>query len=303
MKKMISLLAACLLVLTVAVLPVMAETEDAVTVYVNISNAGELVMAYEAVAVTDVDEDGALTIQDALTLAHDAKFEGGATEGFAVVASDYGPMITKLWGVENGGAYGYYFNNAMAYSLLDPVADGGCLTAYVYADAVTYSDVYTYFDVSTVEGKVGEEVSLTLYQVGFDANYAPVSSPLSGVSVTMDGAEVAVTDEEGKAVFTPASEGTFVLSAASTELALVPPVCVVNVAAGEAVVEPETPVEPEAPATEPEAPATEPEAPATEPEAPAEESSNNGALIAIVALLIVGAAVIVLVVRHKEKKA
>lgn len=303
MKKTFSMLAALLLVLTVAVLPVMAEGEDAITVYVNLSNAGDLVMAHEAIAVTDVDGDGALTIQDALTLAHDAKFEGGAAEGFAAVDSDYGPMITKMWGVENGGSYGYYLNNNMAYSLLDPVAEGDCLTAYVYADAMGFSDVYTYFEVSEAQGTAGEELALTLYQVGFDANFAPVSSPLSGASVTMDGEEVAVTDENGNAIFVPATEGTFVLSAASAEMTLVPPVCILTVAAGEAAAEPEAPAtEPEAPATEPDAPATEPEALSIEPDEPAPaEESNNGMLIASIALVVVAAVVVVVVMRNKKK--
>lgn len=303
MKKTISLLAALLLALTVAVLPVMAEGEEAVTVYVNLSNAGELVMAHEAIAVTDVDGDGALTIQDALTLAHDAKFEGGAAEGFAAVDSDYGPMITKMWGVENGGSYGYYLNNNMAYSLLDPVAEGDCLTAYVYADAMGFSDIYTYFEVSEAQGTAGEELTLTLYQVGFDANFAPVSTPLAGASVTVDGVEVAVTGENGVASFAPTAEGTYVLSATSEELTLVPPVCILTVAAGEAEAEPEAPVaEPDAPATESEAPATEPEAPATEPDEPAPaEESNNGMLIASIALVVVATVVVVVVMRNKKK--
>lgn len=301
MKKRISLLAACLLVLTVVFLPVMAETE-APTVYVNIANAGELVVAREAIAVTDVDEDGALTIQDLLVLVHDAKFEGGSAEGFAVMASDYGPMITKLWGVENGGSYGYYLNNAMAMSLLDPVADGDCVTAYVFADTATFSDVYTYFDVNTADGKVGDELTVTLYQVGFDANYAPVSSPLGGVSVTANGAEVAVTDEEGKAVIKLESEGEIILSAASSELTLVPPVCLVTVAAAEvAPAESEEPEEPVAPAdTVPEAPAEEPAAPTAEPEA---EKSNVTVIVAVVTLLVIGAAAIVIMVLRNKKKA
>lgn len=307
MKKTISLLAALLLVLTVAVLPVMAEGEEAVTVYVNLSNAGELVMAHEAIAVTDVDGDGALTIQDALTLAHDAKFEGGAAEGFAAVDSDYGPMITKMWGVENGGSYGYYLNNNMAYSLLDPVAEGDCLTAYVYADAMGFSDVYTYFEVSEAQGTAGEELTVTLYQVGFDANFAPVSSPLSGASVTLDGAQVAVTDENGVATFAPAAEGTYVLSAASSELTLVPPVCLVTVTAAE--VAPAEPAEPVAPAESEESAApvdTAPEAPVEEPAAPAEpeaEKTNSTVIAVVVALLVVAAVAIVVVVLRNKKKA
>ena len=41
------------------------------------------------VELTDVDEDGALTIADALYLAHEAAFEGGAEAGFADAMGEY----------------------------------------------------------------------------------------------------------------------------------------------------------------------------------------------------------------------
>lgn len=44
--------------------------------------------------------------------------------GYATDTGDYGLYITKLWGTENGGSYGYCLNNAACMSLTDPVVQG-----------------------------------------------------------------------------------------------------------------------------------------------------------------------------------
>ena len=106
--KITSLIMALVLVLTLtAALFTVAASADGVTVYVTVSN-GTLMLTSRAVSVTDVDGDGALTINDALVLAHDAAYEGGSAAGYASATGTYGLAITKLWGVENGGSYGYY---------------------------------------------------------------------------------------------------------------------------------------------------------------------------------------------------
>lgn len=218
MKKMMSLMLA--LLLAACMMPAMAE-EAAPVVYVTIAN-GTPVLAGLAVSVTDVDEDGMLTIADALYLAHEAAFEGGAAEGFACEQTEYGLSMTKLWGVDNGGAFGYYVNDAMAMSLADLIADGDAISAYVYTDTETWSDVYSFFDVKRV---AAGEVTLTLSSVGFDENYAPVVAPLSGVELTVNGEKTGiVTDENGQATVT-VQEGD-VISAVSDIMTLVPPCCV-----------------------------------------------------------------------------
>ncbi|MBP5657968.1 MAG: hypothetical protein J6X52_05545, partial [Clostridia bacterium] len=107
MKRTLALIVAVLIVAVFA--SVLCAAKDPV-VYVTIAN-GELVLAREAVTLTDADNDGALTINDALYLAHEAKFEGGAAAGYASSTGDYGLSLTKLWGVENGGSYGYFVND------------------------------------------------------------------------------------------------------------------------------------------------------------------------------------------------
>ena len=67
-----------------------SEAATDVTVLVTIADAnGDLVLAMEPVTVIDIDEDGLLTINDALYCAHEEAYEGGAAAGYASAMSDY----------------------------------------------------------------------------------------------------------------------------------------------------------------------------------------------------------------------
>ena len=59
------------------VLCVFSFAEGGANVTVTIKNGG-IVVARESVEVTDIDEDGALTINDALYCAHEKFYDGGA---------------------------------------------------------------------------------------------------------------------------------------------------------------------------------------------------------------------------------
>ena len=201
------------------------------TVYVTIADGqGQLVMVNAAIDVTDIDADGALTINDALYAAHEAAYEGGAEAGYAAADAGYGLSISKLWGEENGGSYGYYLNDVSAYSLLDPVADGDYLNAFVYTDLEAWSDTYCAFDCAAAEMEAGTVLDLTLNMMTFDENWNPVSLPVEGAILTIDGEDSeVVTDAEGKAQFTIEAAGEYLISARSDSAILVPPVCIVTV--------------------------------------------------------------------------
>ena len=193
------------------------------TAYVTVSNgAGEIVLAHEAIELTDADGDGALTINDVLYTAHENAFEGGAAAGYLSEDQGYGLSLYKLWGEENGGSYGYYLNNNSAMSLLDTVADGDHVKAYAYTDLTAWSDTYCYFNLDTA---AAGEVELTLTAMVFDANWVAVPTPVEGAMITVDGADTGVlTDAEGKAVIS--AEAGQIISARSDSMTLVPPVCV-----------------------------------------------------------------------------
>lgn len=224
MKKFLALL----LVLMTLAIPACAE--DGLNVYVSITDdTGALVLACEAIAVTDANADGALTISDALACAHTAKHELGA-DAYATAMTDYGLSLTKLWNVENGGSYGYYLNNASAWSLLDPIAEGDHVKAYCYTDLTAWSDTYCFFDAPLLQAKAGEAVTLTLSAAGYDESFAPITLAVEGAAITVNGeATGAVTDAEGKAVITLAEAGVYTISAASDAMTMVAPVCVITV--------------------------------------------------------------------------
>lgn len=209
---------------------------DAPRVTVTIADAeGNLALTQEAVSVTDTDGDGALTINDALYLAHEAGYEGGAAAGYASAQTDYGLSLMKLWGTENGGSYGYYVNSNSAMSLSDPVSDGDCIDAFVYTDLTAWSDTYCFFDVLTLEADAGSDITLTLSAASYDENWNPITVPVADAVITLNGEETAYqTDAEGKVTFSVPVGGDYVISAFSDTMTLVPPCCVAAIAGGSA---------------------------------------------------------------------
>lgn len=221
--------AAAVWLLCISIPPAEAES---IRVHVTLCGEnGALVMVQEEVAVTDIDSDGVITINDALYAAHEAKYTGGAQAGYAFAQTQYGAGVTKLWGAESGSGYGYYVNNNAAISLTDKISSGDYISAFVYTDTVNFSDTYCYFDVQTLDAEAGEAFTLTLSAASFDENWNPVSVPVKGASILIDGQKSAyVTDENGKAALTLDNAKTYVISASSDTQSLVPPAAVVRIA-------------------------------------------------------------------------
>lgn len=216
---------ACIL-LAVLMLCACAAAE---TIHVTISDdQGKLVMAHEALDVTDIDGNAAITIYDALHAAHEAAYEGGAAAGLAASSTDYGLSLVKLWGVENGDSYGYYVDTVSAYSLVDPLADGAHLQVFAYTDLETWSDTYCFFDFAAIE--TSADFELTLSAQTYDADWNPVYIPVEGAMITINGEDSGImTDAGGKAVIDIAEAGEYVISAHSDSMLLVPPVCVATI--------------------------------------------------------------------------
>ena len=225
MKKILSVLVTLMLLLSCV-----SFAEEAPTVFVSISDdTGTLVLAYAPVELTDVDGDGALTICDALMAAHASYHEAGA-EAFLAESSEWGLSLYRLWNVENGGSYGYMLNDASPMSLLDEVKPGDHVKAYAYTDLTAWSDTYSYFAAPVAAVAVNEGVALTLFANGYDENWAPITLPVAGAVLTVNGEKTEViTDENGNAVLTFVEAGEYTVSAVSDTMPLVPPVCIVTV--------------------------------------------------------------------------
>ena len=226
MKKLTAILLC--LVLALSLMGCGAKEEPTVTVYVTIANAGELMVECEAVAVPVEEEGAATTIDAVLRAAHEAFYKDG--EGYKSEGSDESDMsLLKLWG-ETDGWFGYYVNNASAWSLYDPVNAGDHVVAFHYKDTVAGTDIYSYFDQTSAEIAAGESLTLTLNSAGWDADWNPLTLPVANADILVNGeASGAVTAADGSATIQLDAAGEYVISAASPEQILVPPVCKVTV--------------------------------------------------------------------------
>lgn len=217
-------------IILTALLLSMSLCACAETVYVTVSAGGQLQLTDAPVEATDADGDGVISVCDALYAAHEAYFEGGSKAGFAAEGTDYGISLNKLWGVDNGGSFGYRLNDLAAMSLLDAIAEGDRVYAYDYTDLVNWSDKYSFFDRYQAEAVVGEEITLTLQYVDYDENWAEITLPVAGAAVTVNGEKTdIVTDENGVFTYSASATGTVIISAGSDALVLTPPVCVITV--------------------------------------------------------------------------
>lgn len=246
MKKTLTIAAAALFAGSLMSTASVFAEDGSIKVNVTIADDnGNLVLVQENVEVTDIDNDGALTVNDALYAAHEAKFEGGAEAGYRTGTGQYGLLIEKLWGIEKGINYSFYVDNQYAGGLTDAVKDGGYVNAFVFRDTNTFADKYSYFDTYSENVNAGDEKELTLYRVVFDENYNPVPETVEGAKITINGETTdLVTDAEGKVKVKVENAGKNVISAlydVSDTVKIVPPAAVLNVE-GEAVVttEPET---------------------------------------------------------------
>lgn len=232
MKKVFSFILTLLVIISCISITAFAENLSA-TVYVSVADKGTLVAAQVNVTVTDIDGDGTLTVNDALYAAHEAAYSGGAKAGYNYYThKDYGLSIGKLWG-DTSGNFGYYLNNSSCWSLADTVKNGDYLNAFVYSDSKKYSDKYCFFGSYSVSADSGSDIELILNSAGYDVNWNPVTLPVAGAEITVDGMATGVkTDVNGKATIQISSTGKHIISAVSSTETLVPPVCTVQISGG-----------------------------------------------------------------------
>ena len=231
MKKLFAVLFTVITVLCAATVAVSADAAPTPSIDVTVSIINRTPqMAAEKVTVTDADGDGTISVSDALYCAHEKKFNGGAEAGYATEMTQWGISPTKLWGVSNGGSYGYYVNNVSPMSLADEIKTGDNVCAFVYTDTVTFSDKYSYFDKITATVDAGGTLELTLSYADYDENWTPIVKLAENATITVDGKDTAFkTDKDGKVTITLTEAGTHVISAVTTSENLVSPVLVVTV--------------------------------------------------------------------------
>lgn len=212
------------LVITPGLLSVPARAARDATVYVSAVEDGRFVTGGDgqAIACVPVLVGGETpAIDDVFAALHTQYYDG--EDGYATERTGEGRRVAAFWGaaVARGDCY---HNNVPAAGLSEAVADGDTLCFSFSQNAAAGADVYTYFDKTTAAAAVGASLKLTLTAAGESA------APLTGATVTVDGAPAAVTNGYGRVTLTLNQVGVHLISAAAPEdSAIVPPVCVVTV--------------------------------------------------------------------------
>lgn len=231
-KRLLSLLLALTMALSLATTGAWAADQDSIRVTVTIANQGAIavgkndtLMAQVPVTVTDRNGDGEIKYDDAMIAVHKAYCEQGEA-GFVI----NGDWVTTLWGGTEGVG-GFYRNNTLTATVnKEIIQNGDALTAFSYADTADWSDKYSFFDQSTVSVKTGETLTLNLKKQGYNEAATPANAALCTIDKTGAFQEMNVTtDDKGNATFSFDRAGTYVVSAYGNEDVLVPPVCVVTV--------------------------------------------------------------------------
>lgn len=212
MKKIISIAIMLAMLLSFAAC---GQKQPGPGAYVTIMTNDGVQVASQFVEFIDYDKDGKNTIDELLKAAHE-QYAPNKANDYASADLGYGLSITKLWGDESM-SYGYYLNNAMAWSASDPVAENDYVCAFVYKDASGFSDVYAWFDKYIAEGG---DVTLNLKAyTAYDENWNAIANTMSNVKIMVDynAVDGFVTDKDGNVKITGLKKGEHVITVMDTE--------------------------------------------------------------------------------------
>ncbi|MBQ9931159.1 MAG: hypothetical protein IJO79_02305, partial [Firmicutes bacterium] len=200
-----------------------AAGNDAITVYVTISDQGVLAadkngepMGYRAVTVSDSDGDGTISIFDAYDAAHDLYCDSE----FMMSGSG---LVGQLWGDHSGNFLTFVSDAGIGGTSLkeQSIADGVHLVGVILKDSSYWSDYYSFFDVKQKTVSVGENFSLTLQGrpgMSWSGEDEP-NAGLSGIAVgtwknnSFTAIEGKVTDANGSVSLSFDAAGTYYVTA------------------------------------------------------------------------------------------
>lgn len=228
-QRLLAMLMATMLVVTLLPVSGMAADEPEITVYVTVSNRGmiargtdtaDTVMANVPVTLSP-GEDGKATVDAVMQATHGLYCAGG----YATSNTGYGVSVTKLWCVETMNTLFFINGVGLTTSVgVDKVSNGDYLTASVNKDDVNYADWYSGFDMHAKTVAVGENFTLTLtgyYGMAYTPeDKTPVA--LSGVSVGTASAggfaalNGKITGVDGSVTLSFNTAGTYIMSASGT---------------------------------------------------------------------------------------
>lgn len=186
-KKILSLLLAAVILLGMIPTSAFAESKTEITVYVTVFNKGEFckdknneAMWQKAVTVTDKNNDGKFSLDEALSAAH-AEYNTNGASAYGTEYDEYyhSTSVIKLWGIDTYST-GYYRNNVMTAAVDQEFLNADDkITAFSYYDETAWSDRYSFFTEETKTVNVNTEFSLTLNYAGYDAFWNPANMPVA----------------------------------------------------------------------------------------------------------------------------
>ncbi len=200
-----------------------SEGTDAIKVYITISKDGEVVEDRngEKVAVVPVELLGKkeYTLDDVFKSAH-GQYHKDGEEAYGTAESQWGLGVSKLWGIENGGNYGYQINNGevMVMGPTQAVNDGDIVDAYVIKNNYPDTEAYATFNQPIVIVEKGESINYKLVSATYDENFNMVFVPVEGATIYSDGDKMDwVTDANGLMWIKYNEEGEHIITATKTK--------------------------------------------------------------------------------------
>lgn len=197
-------------------LEVTSEPAEKITVYITVSNRGVLAQAKDGsamfdreVEVSDLNSDGVLTYDEALSAAH-ALY---CPNGYASENSGWGVSVYKLWGVESMN-FSFYLNdsaleNHVGNTETSALHAGDLLTASVNQDEKYYADHYVKFSKRSCAATAGRKFTLSMGGT-LGSDKITIGYWKNGGFVALDGATV---DKSGNVSLVFTQAGSYLLTA------------------------------------------------------------------------------------------
>ena len=203
-------------------------------------------MINRPVKAVDLNDDGTITYDEALTAVHETYLE---KDKFIMAEGKWGKYVQRLWGVDYG-AYLFYQNGLSPAVGVDQieVKAGDRLYTSILKDGIAFTDIFSTFDAEAKSVDKNEDFMLNLKGI---VNLQEENLKGMKIGVWENGTfkqiDKKVTDKSGNVFLSFDKEGTYIVTAQGTkkvtgqdwssgspvdvevDAVLMPPVCVVTV--------------------------------------------------------------------------
>ena len=181
------------------------EAADPIGIFMTFANGGQIVevggekIFNAEVEVSDINEDGKLTVGEAFVAFHDQWYngEGGYDETSNETLTGW---VTKFWGKSANG-FSYALNHGWAHSTQDEIKEGDLLSVYFAQSGsdTNYCDLLTWFDEEDYTAKAGTTKEFSVNGVSIMKS-GEVDGEIVNATAVPNGATVTVYDSTGAAV-------------------------------------------------------------------------------------------------------